>query len=125
MIEARIKSTRIIAGSASVPGGHKSLTAAQKFANGTQSPTPRHLGGRNTPIENTPNKVQDVLELTETTPDLSPPSNTEASAVSDWGLLGNFLILMMMCAITAHLLERVYRRCGFSSPIDRISAGIS
>lgn len=61
-----------------------------------------------------PNKVQEVLELTEADPGLSVPENTDVSAVFDWGLLGNFLVLMAVCAFTAHLLERVYRRCGFS-----------
>jgi hypothetical protein len=34
--------------------------------------------------------------------------------VFDWALLGNFVILMMVCALLAYLLEQVYRRCGFS-----------
>ena len=43
-----------------------------------------------------------------------PTAATDASAIFDWGLLTNFLILMFACAITTYLLERVYRRCGTS-----------
>ncbi len=91
------------------------MTPNRKFANRSPNPQPYEaLEEPATPAEETPNKVQDVLELTEADPSLSPPDNTDVGATFDWGLLGNFLILMVICAITAHLLERLYRRCGFS-----------
>lgn len=63
----------------------------------------------------TPEQVQADLGLSEANADLTAALGMdEASIASDWGLLGNFLILMTLCAITAHLLERIYRHCGFS-----------
>ncbi len=69
-----------------------------------------------TPTDQPSEKVQEILQLSEADPSMlaTPLDGTNASAAFDWGLLGNFLVLMVVCAVTAHLLERVYRRCGFS-----------
>ena len=68
------------------------------------------------PEETPSNKVQEILELSEADPTMvtTPADVSNASVTFDWGLLGNFFVLMIVCAITGHLLERVYRRCGFS-----------
>ncbi|MFT5403877.1 MAG: hypothetical protein ACI9DF_002719 [Verrucomicrobiales bacterium] len=58
--------------------------------------------------------AQEILDLTEADPTIALPDGTDVSAIFDWGLLGNFLILMVFCAASAYLLERVYKRCGFS-----------
>ena len=66
------------------------------------------------PKKSADGKTEEILELTEADPTIAPPDSTDVSTAFDWGLLGNFLILMVVCAVTAHLLERVYKRCGFS-----------
>ena len=74
----------------------------------TQVPTPA------TPAEQASGKTQEILDLAEADPTILTSDGMDASSAFDWGLLGNFLVLMVVCAVTAHLLERVYRRCGFS-----------
>ncbi|MDB4808857.1 DUF4956 domain-containing protein [Verrucomicrobiales bacterium] len=80
--------------------------AADTATNQAASPAPS--------TEEPSNKVQELLELTEAEPTLESLDWGDASMAFEWDLLGNFLILLALCAVTAHLLERVYRRCGFS-----------
>ena len=60
------------------------------------------------------NEVQEILELTEADPSLEALVDEATGMAFEWGLLGNFFILLILCASTAYLLERVYRSCGFA-----------
>lgn len=60
-------------------------------------------------------EIQEQLDLTEADQVSAAMEGTDASAAAfDWPLLGNFLILMAVCAFVAYLLECVYKRCGYS-----------
>lgn len=93
---------------------HKNLTRAGNFANGRPTTSRLLLEEEAVPAESTPNKVQELLQLSEANPRIFSPDNVYGSAGFDWAVLGGFLILMAICAITAYMLERLYRHCGFS-----------
>jgi hypothetical protein len=80
--------------------------AAEAATNQAATPAPS--------TEESTDKVEELLELTEADPSLETLVDEGTGMAFDWDLLGNFLILLVLCATTAYLLERVYRRCGFA-----------